>query len=120
MLDLDGTIHSRDLANADFVQYHPQYPLLLPLAEQHIYALLGEVNDRWSKVLFPLLYLGLVLTFAGVLQRHTLCARAWLFALVTGDGAGADALGVRCFSARRLTPRWPAFTACRSSICGTH
>lgn len=82
VLDLDGTVGSADLRNPDFVQYHPQYPLLIPLAEQHIYALLGEINDRWSKIPFPLLYLGLVLTFAGVLQQQTSSARAWLFALL--------------------------------------
>jgi hypothetical protein len=82
VLDLDSTVDSPDLRNPDFVQYHPQYPLLIPLAEQHVYALLGEINDRWSKIVFPLLYLGLVLTFAGVVQRHTSSARAWLFALL--------------------------------------
>jgi hypothetical protein len=55
---------------------------LIPLAEQHVYALLGEGNDRWSKVLFPLMSLGLVLTFAGVLSRHCGRTAGWLFALL--------------------------------------
>ena len=61
----DRTIHGSDLANPDFVQGHPRYPLLIPLAEQHLYALLGRVDDRWSKVVFPTLFLGMVFTLAG-------------------------------------------------------
>jgi hypothetical protein len=81
-LAADGTIHSADLHHPDFVQYHPRYPLLIPLAEQHIYALLGGVDDRLSKLAFPLLYLGLVLCLAGVLTRHVKRGAAWLFALL--------------------------------------
>lgn len=79
----DGSVRSRDLADPDFVQYHPRYPLLLPLAEQHIYALFGAADDRWSKLVFPLLYAGLVWTLAGVLLRHLAPGVAWLFALLT-------------------------------------
>lgn len=82
VLSEDGSLASPDLLHPDFVQYHPRYPLLIPLAEQHIYALLGHVDDRWSKLVFPQLYLGLVLTFAGVLQRHLGAPRAWMWALV--------------------------------------
>lgn len=79
----DGTILSESLHDPDFVQYHPKYPLLIPLNEVHFYLLLGEVNDRWSKVLFPLLYLGMVLTFLGVLLRSTSQKiLAWMFALM--------------------------------------
>jgi hypothetical protein len=78
----DQSIRSADLANVDFVQGHPRYPLLIPLAEHHLYALLGHVDDRLAKVLFPLMYLGLVMTFAGVLMRHVSLGRAWLGALL--------------------------------------
>lgn len=78
----DKSLDSPDLLHKDFVQYHPRYPLLIPLAEQHIYALLGRVDDRWSKLVFPQLYFGFVLTFAGVLQRQLGPSRAWLWALV--------------------------------------
>jgi hypothetical protein len=78
----DRTILSPDLLEPDFVQYHPRYPLLIPLAEQHVYALLGKVDDRWPKLLFPLMDLGLVLAFAGILARHVGEARGWLFALL--------------------------------------
>ncbi|MEZ6067039.1 MAG: hypothetical protein R3B90_15370 [Planctomycetaceae bacterium] len=77
----DRTIDSPDLRNPDFVQYHPRYPLLLPIAEQHLYQLLGEANDRWAKIIPPLLYLGLTLAFAGVLTRHFGAATGWVFAV---------------------------------------
>ncbi len=57
-----GRLDSGDLLHLDFVQYHPRYPPLTPLAEQHVYALLGRADDRWSKLVFPQLYLGLALT----------------------------------------------------------
>ena len=78
----DRTIHGSDLANPDFVQGHPRYPLLIPLAEQHLYALLGRVDDRWSKVVFPMLFLGMVFTLAGVLMRHRSTGQAWLGAVL--------------------------------------
>jgi hypothetical protein len=82
VLSEDQSIASPALRNPDFVQYHPRYPLLIPLAEQHIGALLGAVNDRWSKILFPLMSLGLWLSFAGVLTRHCGRRAAWVFALL--------------------------------------
>jgi hypothetical protein len=81
-LHYDRSIKSADLLHRDFVQGHPRYPLLIPLAAQHIYSLLGRVDDRWAKAPFALLYLGLILTFAGVLSRHLTSAAAWLFALL--------------------------------------
>lgn len=78
----DKTIYSHDLADAEFVQGHPRYPLLLPLAEEHIYALVGKVDDRLSKLLFPMLYAGLVLTTVGVLSRHLPRSMAWLWGVL--------------------------------------
>ena len=78
----EGTVHSEELKHPDFVLGHPRYPLLIPLAEAHVYGLLGQVNDRWSKVVFPLLYLGMVLCFAGVFLRHLSRGQAWMWALV--------------------------------------
>ncbi|REJ72816.1 MAG: hypothetical protein DWQ34_06970 [Planctomycetota bacterium] len=77
----DETLRSPSLTHSDFVQGHPRYPLLIPLAERHIYGLLDSRDDRWSKVLFPWLYLGLTLSFAGVLQRHVKKSAAWLFTI---------------------------------------
>ncbi len=82
VLYLDEGIHSESLSHPEFVQGHPRYPLLLPLAEAHIYALLGRIDDRWAKVVLPMLWAGLVLTVAGVLSRHFGAGRGWLFALL--------------------------------------
>lgn len=78
----DRSIRSADLAERDFVQGHPRYPLLIPLAQVHLYFLLGEINDRLAKVYFPLLFAGLVLTTVGVLMRHLTAARAWLWGML--------------------------------------
>ncbi|MEX1229966.1 MAG: hypothetical protein WEB58_06985 [Planctomycetaceae bacterium] len=78
----EGSVHSPILHEADFVQYHPKYPLLLPLAEQHFYGLLDGAHDRWPKVLFPLMYAGLVLTFAGVCARRLSPAWGWFCGLM--------------------------------------
>jgi len=78
----EHSIRSPILLDPDFVQYHPRYPLLLPLAEQNIYAFLGQVDDRWSKLIFPALYCGLALSTSGVLSRTMSPGRAWLAALL--------------------------------------
>lgn len=82
VLFLDGTVQSASLAHPDFVHGHPRYPLLLPLAEAHVYELLGGIDDRWSKSVVPVLFAGLALTFAGVLNRHFGRGYGWLFALL--------------------------------------
>ncbi len=118
----DRSIASRDLAEADFVQCHSRYPLLVPLAEQNIYALLGNTEDRWSKIVFPSLYLGMVLTFAGVLSRRIHPNHAWLFAamlastpaLVPNEYAflsGQADAPVACYHAIALLYLWDWFGA---------
>ena len=82
VLFTDGTIHSSNLADPDFVQGHPRYPLLLPLAEAHIYELLGRIDDRWAKGVFPLLFAGLVLSFGGRLSQRFGAGPGWLFTLL--------------------------------------
>lgn len=81
VLSMDGSIHSRDLLDPNFAQFHPRYPLLIPLAEQHIYSLLGRIDDRLAKMVFPMLYLGLVLVMAGGMARELSSGSAWLFAV---------------------------------------
>jgi hypothetical protein len=67
------------LRQPEFVQYHPRYPLLLPLIESHIYATAG-IDDRWSKLPIPVLFSALVLGVAGILTRRCGPGRAWLTA----------------------------------------
>lgn len=82
VLHLDESIHSETLRHPRFVQYHPRYPLLLPLAEAYVYGWIGGIDDRWAKVIPPLVALGLWLTFAGVLSRALGRDQGWLFALL--------------------------------------
>jgi hypothetical protein len=121
----DHSVGSADLKEPDFVQGHPRYPLLISLAEQHLYALLGRVDDRLAKVLFPTLYFGMVLTLAGVLMRHMSLGRAWLGAVVLAtvpvlmpDDYGvicgqADA-PVACFEGVALFYLWDALATRRT------
>ncbi len=78
----DRSVNSPALLDPDFVQYHPQYPLLISLAEHHIYALLGAVDDRVSKILFPLMLLGGTLVFVGVLTPRIGDVAAWVGAVL--------------------------------------
>lgn len=127
----DHSINSPDLAHPDFVQGHPRYPLLIPLAEQHVYALLGRVDDRLSKIIFPLMFTGMVFTFAGVLMRHVRVGTAWLGAVLLAttpvlmpDDYGfltgqADA-PVACFEGLALLYLWDSLLSSRAdtkSIC---
>jgi hypothetical protein len=123
----DRSIDSADLAHADFVQGHPRYPLLIPLAEQHIYALLGHVDDRLSKVIFPLMFTGMVFAFAGVLMRHLPCGTAWLGAglLATTPVLMPDDYGfltgqadapVACFEGLALLYLWDWLTSTRNGV----
>ncbi|MDA0832453.1 MAG: hypothetical protein O2955_01355 [Planctomycetota bacterium] len=73
----EKSVNAPILHDPDFVQYHPKYPLMLPLAEQHFFGLLDGVYDRWPKVLFPLMYAGMVLTFAGVTSRRLSPQSGW-------------------------------------------
>ncbi len=129
VLAADGSVQSRDLHDPDFVQYHPRYPLLIPLAEQHVYALLGSVDDRLSKVVFPLLYLGLVLTMAGVLSRRVQPGAAWLFALLLatvpvlmpyelGFLSGQADAPMACFHGLTLLYLWDALESAACSHSG--
>ncbi len=129
VLSADGSIRSPDLLDPDFVQYHPRYPLLIPLAEQHVYALLGGVDDRLSKVVFPLLYFGLALTMAGVLSRRVKPGAAWLFALLLatvpvlmpyelGFLSGQADAPMACFHGLALLYLWDVWESAERSTVG--
>lgn len=120
MLWYEASVNSPVLHEPDLVQFHPKYPLLLPLAEQHFYSLLGGVHDRWSKLLFPVMYAGLVLTFAGVCARRLSPSWGWFCALLLASTpvlmpyeygflcAQADA-PVGCFHGIAVLYLWDAF-----------
>ncbi|MBS0204365.1 MAG: hypothetical protein JSS49_15785 [Planctomycetes bacterium] len=126
----DHSVLSPDLADPDFVQGHPRYPLLISLAEQHLYALLGRVDDRWSKVVFPILYFGMVLTLAGVLMRHRTLSQAWLGAVLVatmpllmpddyGFISGQADAPVACLEGIALFYLWDALSPVEPSQAGS-
>ncbi|WP_010588399.1 hypothetical protein [Schlesneria paludicola] len=126
----DRSINSSTLLHPDFVQYHPRYPLLLPLAEEHIYALLGHVDDRLSKLVFSALYLGMVLAVAGVLSRHWSCDRAWMTAAMVatvpalmpyeyGFLCGQADAPVACFHTVSVLYLWDALVSQRRGVFRT-
>ena len=57
----EGTIFSTDFFDADRVHPHKRYPLLIPLVESWIYIVLGHIDDRLVKVIFPLFFTSLLL-----------------------------------------------------------
>jgi hypothetical protein len=130
VLYLERTVHSPLLAHADFVQGHPRYPLLVPLAEAHLYSLLGRIDDRWAKAVFPLLFSGLVLCYAGVLSRRCGAGRGWLFALMLattpvlfpfelGFLSGQGDAPMACYHGLATLYAWDALQ-CAASARSTH
>lgn len=121
----DGSIFSSALHNPEFVQYHPKYPLMLPLIEQHVYALIGSASDRWSKIWFPLLYTGLVLLFSGACSRRFGAPWGWVCGLLLATVpvlmpdeygflcAQADA-AVACFHGAAVLCLWDAMNSASS------
>lgn len=57
---------------------HPEYPLLLPLAESSIYTFLRSFNDLLVKVIFPLYYVAALVIFYFIVRRR-LARRGVLF-----------------------------------------
>lgn len=123
----DRSINSSTLRHPDFVQYHPRYPLLLPLAEEHVYALLGHVDDRLSKLVFSALYLGMVLTVAGVFSRYWSVDRAWFAAAAVatipalmpyeyGFLCGQADAPVACFHTVSVLYLWDALVSQRRGL----
>lgn len=58
---------------------HPEYPLLLPLAESSVYVFLGSLNDLLVKVIFPLYYAAILVILYYVLRRFVARKAALLF-----------------------------------------
>jgi hypothetical protein len=97
----DQTVNSEELLHPDWVQGHPNYPLLLPLAEHNVYALLGRVDDRIAKLVPVFLFFGTVLAFAGVVGRSVGPPQGWLCAVLlsTVPVMAFDDYGALCVQA---------------------
>jgi len=67
---------------------HNEYPNLIPLAEIWVYIILGEINDRFVMILFPLFFISLIILFyffqrrSGFSRIHSLVFTVFL---VTGS-----------------------------------
>lgn len=57
----DGTVRTDDFLVADRHLYHPNYPLLVPLAQVFAYGLAGEPIDRAARAFQALPHLGIAL-----------------------------------------------------------
>lgn len=63
ILYYDEGIYSKSFLDADIIHPHKNYPLLIPLIESWIYNVLGNVDDRLVKIIFPLFFISLLLIF---------------------------------------------------------
>lgn len=57
----EGTINSMDFFDPYRIHPNQNYPLLIPLIESWIYAVLGHIDDRLVKIIFPLFFGSLLL-----------------------------------------------------------
>jgi hypothetical protein len=123
----DQNLNSESLTDPLFVQYHPRYPLLLSLAEHHVYALIGRVDDRLAKLVVVMMFSGLLLGFAGVLSRRYGSDLGWGTAVLLGTipavsfweygflCAQADA-PLACYHGLAVLCAWDALDQLRRSI----
>lgn len=76
----DGTVFTDDFVAKDRHLYHPNYPLLVPLAQVFLYGLAGEPIDRAARVFQSLPHLGLALLVLASLMRRSNRTLALAFA----------------------------------------
>lgn len=62
-------IYGEDFLDPERLHFHQRYPLLLPLAQCFIYHFIGGVDDRYVKVIFPIFFVSLSLSFYAMLRR---------------------------------------------------
>ena len=97
ILFYEKTIYSEALLEADRVHEHPEYPMIVPLAEIWFYNVLGYHNDRLVKIVFFLIGFALILSFYSVLRKFTnrtyaliftvffCCTEAFIYRTYTGE-----------------------------------
>lgn len=76
----DGTVFTDDFVAKDRHLYHPNYPLLVPLAQVFLYGLAGEPIDRAARMFQSLPHLGLALLVLASLLHRTHRTLALAFA----------------------------------------
>ena len=70
-----GVLPSAYYVDAARVFSHPEYPLLIPMTETWLYLWMGEANQFWVKIIFPLFYAAGAVVLALVGSR--VAGRRW-------------------------------------------
>lgn len=68
---LDGSVNAAFLTDPAYVQDHPDYPLLVPLAVSWIYTALGSAQEEAGKIIYPLQFAALLSVFHYGVRRIT-------------------------------------------------
>lgn len=68
---LDGSVNAAFLADPAYVQDHPDYPLLVPLAVSWIYTAIGSAQEEAGKIIYPLQFAALLSVFHYGVRRLT-------------------------------------------------
>lgn len=68
---LDGSVKAAFLTDPAYVQDHPDYPLLVPLAISWIYTALGSAQEEAGKIIYPLQFAALLSVFHFGVRRLT-------------------------------------------------
>lgn len=71
-----GTIPREYYSSAGRVFSHPEYPLTIPFTEVWLYLWMGEPNQFWVKIIFPLFYAACALVLALLASRLT--GKRWI------------------------------------------
>jgi hypothetical protein len=71
-----GTIPATYYSSAGRVFSHPEYPLTVPFTEVWLYLWMGEPNQFWVKIIFPLFYAACALLLALLISRLT--GKRWI------------------------------------------
>ncbi|CAG1065444.1 hypothetical protein BAC1_01025 [uncultured bacterium] len=60
---MDGSVSAAFLIDPAYVQDHPEYPLLVPLAISWIYTAIGATHEEAGKIIYPLQFAALLSIF---------------------------------------------------------
>ncbi len=95
---LNGTVFTDMFTEKIFIPAHPDYPLLLPLAESWVYIFLGSLNDYLVKILFPVYYVGLLVIFFSVMLNFFKRREAILFTFFVATVSQLRNFGYFCYA----------------------
>ncbi len=72
----DGSVYSPDLVAENRFLFHPNYPLLVPLAQVFLFGLRGAALEHAAKIVLPLAHLGIGLALFSYLRPRLGARRA--------------------------------------------